>query len=224
MALDWVLELQVTVPLSRYVLWTAVVLGATSVAFVSCASRADALVLDRSRATFDGLYPVASEFFEQAYARDGLDLSSYRKVMTEQSLSNYRHVPRDAAQSERQLIITPPNRARFEQGFVAAVVNNLEASKRFDLASTPANDVLTLWGTLADVNAQGAAGGARVAEFILVLELRDSLTEVTLVRVIHPYEIELEQDDKQASWERLAAVIEEVAANLRTGLDRLIGG
>ena len=60
-----------------------------------------------------------------------------------------------------------------------------------------------------------------VGEFILVLELRDSMTENVLVRAIHPYRVDLRENDKPGHWATIDRVSIEVAASLRQKLDLL---
>jgi len=71
-----------------------------------------------------------------------------------------------------------------------------------------------------DIRAHIEEDGTEIAEFILVLELRDSMTEATLVRVIHPYRVPLIHNDPDRSWAKLAAALDSIALTIR---DRLAG-
>ncbi len=180
------------------------------------------LSVDKSLQTFDGLFPAASEFFDRVYVADPLDLSDYTHLLPEAHVSQYRHPAAIAEPAIEQLIISTENRARFQAQIASAVGNQLARTNRLNITDTRAEDTLSLWGMLVDVNARIEEDGTETAEFTLVLELRDSMTDTTLVRVIHAYRVPLVHDEPDRSWVELERVLDSIALTIRDRLDGLL--
>lgn len=202
--------------------WTLHGLFALSICLSSGCAAADApavLAVDRSIVTFDGLHPAQSPIFERVFVRDPLDLSGYAKLMIESAPSNYRH-PNSQADDEL-VILTADQRDRFEKLISDTVGGSLRISNPFELAERAAPDVLTLWGTLVDINLHQEADGDQ-GEFILVIELRDSASQDTLVRAIHHYQTPLDATDPDGNFVKLKVVSEEIAQAITAGLTNVI--
>ncbi len=190
-------------------------------AIAGCAA-AGSLSVDKSVVTFDGLHPAVSEFFDGVYVADPLELSGYTRILPQPGGSQYRHPAAAADSNIEQVVISAENRARFQAQLASAVSDKLALAENFAIASAPADDAFSLWGTLVDINAQVEKDGTEIAEFILVLELRDSMTDTTLVRVIHPYRVPLNHNDPDRSWAKLAGVLDSIALTIRNRLEGLI--
>jgi len=178
--------------------------------------------VDKSLQTFDGLFPAASEFFDRVYVADPLDLSDYTHLLLKAQVSQYRHPAAIAEPAIEQLTISTENRARFQAQIASAVGNQLARTNRLNITDARAEDTLSLWGMLVEVNAHIEEDGTETAEFTLVLELRDSMTDTTLVRVIHAYRVPLVHDDPDRSWVELEKVLDSIALTIRDRLDGLL--
>ena len=190
---------------------------------VSACATEDPFVVDERPEvmTFDGLYPVETEIFESAWMRISADLSRYTKIRLEKGASQYRYIPDDGSALAAQIKITSDDRAQFEGRFRSAIRREFSQSTQFGLTDQPANNVATLWDTIVDVNVQRTDDETSVVEFILVVELRDSITETVLVRAVHPYRVYLLENDKPGNWATIDRVSTEIAALLRQKLDLL---
>lgn len=191
----------------------------------ACAS-GPRLVVDKSPelVTFDGLHPVETAFFDRVWVRTPLDLSRFDKLLIEQAESFYRYVPQDDPGAAAQIVISDEDRAAFESRLSTSVRASLSDSSQFQLADAPGYDVLTLWGTVVDVNIRTSDGQLRVAEFILVIELRDSVTRDALVRLVHPFELLLDERDEVGNWAKIDRIAIEIGSLLRQRLDELFLG
>jgi hypothetical protein len=174
--------------------------------------------------TFDGLHPVETAFFDRVWVRTPLDLSRFDKLLIEQAESFYRYVPQDDPGAAAQIVISDEDRAAFESRLSTSVRASLSDSSQFQLADAPGYDVLTLWGTVVDVNIRTSDGQLRVAEFILVIELRDSVTRDALVRLVHPFELLLDERDEVGNWAKIDRIAIEIGSLLRQRLDELFLG
>ena len=196
----------------------------TSTVIAGCAATGlpPGLSVDKSVRTFDGLFPAASEFFDRVYVADPLDLSDYTHLLPQAAANQFRHPAAVADSTIKQIPISTEERARFEAELASAIGDNLAQIDRLKITDTPAEDALALWGTLVDINAYIEEDGTEIAEFNLVLELRDSMTDTTLVRVIHPYRIPLVHDDPDRSWVELERVLDSIALTIRDRLNGLL--
>ena len=197
-------------------------LGFICLLAAATACAAPAINVDKSVATFDGLHPAESSVFQQVYVRDPLDLSGYTRVMSVSTPSQFRYLPKDSDQDD-QIPLTDAQKRRFETRLNQLSAEHLGRGERYTLTDAPGDDVLTLWGTLVDVNAHLEADGTQSGEFILVVEVRDSMSEDTLVRIIHHARMPLQHDNPEHNQARLDEVIIQLATDIRTGLDRILG-
>ncbi len=170
--------------------------------------------------TFDGMHPVKSAFFDRVWVRTPLDVSKFRKLRIEKAEPFYRYVPEDDSRASEHIEISVEDREAFEARLSASIRNSLSSSSQFQLVDGPGDDVLTLWGTVVDVNVH-IADDQTIAEFILVAELRDSVTRDVQLRLVHPYEFLLEQQDRVANWATIDRIAIEISSTLRQRLDAL---
>ncbi len=181
------------------------------------------LVVDESPAltTFDGLHPVQTDTFANVWVRTPLDLSRFDKLLIEEAKSFYRYVPDDGPRKTTQIVISAEKRETFESRLSASIRASLSGSSKFQLVNSPGSDVLTLWGTVVDVNVRTTEDQTNIGEFILLIELRDSVTTDTLLRLVHPYELSLDDRDPLGNLVEVDRIATEISSLLRQKLDEL---
>jgi len=192
-----------------------------------------------AEATFDGLYPIKGGAADAAWARPGVDISKYTKIRLQGVGIEYR----PGGESGRlytnrtnadHFEVTEGQRARFEELMRETIREELARSERFTLVEENGPDVLLILGGLLDVVSfvpPDPAGRSnvylsRVGEATLVLEIRDSITQATLVRAIDRRAAERSSGDfshsnsatNRAEVRRMASFW---ARRLRTRLDEL---
>jgi hypothetical protein len=140
--------------------------------------------------TYDGLAKVKNPTLGDAWIRPYFTLKGYNKLMLEGAGIQYRPIPRNAR--DTQFPVSEKQQARLREVVGKAFRTELEKSTQFQIVTEPGPDVLTIWGGLIDVVSfvppdQGNRGGIylrNVGEATLVLEIRDSESNATLVRVV----------------------------------------
>ena len=171
--------------------------------------------------TFDGLHPVKTDIVDHAWIRTPVDWFGYTKILPQKATSHYRYIPKDDPESESQLEITGEDREKFENRLSTYIRGQLSSSSRFQLTDEPAPDVATLWGALVDVHVRKEEDGSERGEFILVVELRDSMTEDVLIRTIESYNLDLDEGDNARNWVEVDSVAREIATKMRKTLDNI---
>lgn len=164
-----------------------------------CASTSP--TLDKSpeaEVTFDGLYPVKDSRADAAWAREGVDLSQYSKIMLQGVGVEYRPGG-EAGRTYRARAdggpfeVTERQKKAFEKTIWEEFREELAESEHFTLVDEAGPDVLLIRGGLLDVVSYVPPdlGGARdrvflsrVGEATLVLEIRDSITEAIMARAV----------------------------------------
>ena len=148
-----------------------------------------------SELTFDGLARVENSAFDQAWARPDLDLTGYRKLILQPAGIEYRPTgPASGAtlSGRAEFPLSEAQKEKLRQIMRTAFREELAKSQRYQLVSEPGPDTLLLRGALLDVVsfipptevAMGKVFLQSVGEATLVLELRDSLSEAILARVV----------------------------------------
>jgi len=147
--------------------------------------------------TFDGLHEVTGGTADQAWARPGIDISQYSKIMLKGVGVEYRpggesgrtyHARAQGGPFE----VTAEQREEFEKVMGEAFREELARSEHFELVDEVGPDVLLIIGGLLDVvsyvppelSGRGDIYLSQVGEATLVLEIRDSITQTVLVRAI----------------------------------------
>lgn len=148
--------------------------------------------------TFDGLNEVLNSSADEAWARPGMDLSGYSKIMLQGAGIEYR----PGGESGRTYMarsrggpyeVTEEQKARFEQLVSETFREEMARSERFEIVDQPGPDVLLIRGVLLDVVSYvppDDIGGrvevylSSVGEATLVLEIRDSITNAIMARAI----------------------------------------
>lgn len=148
--------------------------------------------------TFDGLHPIKGSSADAAWARPGSDISQYSKIMLQGVGVEYRpggesgrtfHSRSQGGHFE----VTPKQRERFETVVREAFLEELALSEHFELVNGAGPEVLLIMGGLLDVvsyvppdpvGSRSEVFLSSVGEATLVLEIRDSITQATLARVV----------------------------------------
>jgi len=145
--------------------------------------------------TFDGLHEVKGGRADKAWARPGVDISQYSKILLQGAGIEYRpggESGRTFAARSRggPYEVTENQKARLRELVVEVFLDELGESEHFTIVTEPGPDVLLVRGALLDVVSwvppepvgRGEIYISQVGEATLILELRDSITEAILVR------------------------------------------
>lgn len=176
---------------------TRTLLGAALVALAVLSAVPAAVAQDAD----DGLEPVRSKRFAEAYLLPGADFRPYSRVLVEPVSVSFKpgwlHEVGSATGSRARPRLTEQDLARMEEWLAADLARALEkalADAGFELATGPGPDVLRITPRLREVflNAPESAGevapmrqyARRVGEATIVLEARDSELGVLLGRAI----------------------------------------
>jgi hypothetical protein len=147
--------------------------------------------------TFDGLHEIKGGKADQAWAKPGMDLSQYSKIMLQGAGIEYR----PGGESGRSLSarsrggpyeVTEDQKARLRAVVAEGFLEELSNSEHFTLVEESGPDVLLIRGAILDVVSyvppeplgMGNIYISKVGEATLVLELRDSITEAILARAV----------------------------------------
>ena len=147
--------------------------------------------------TFDGLHEVKGGSADKTWARPGVDISQYSKIMLQGAGIEYRPGGESgrsfsARNSGGPYEVTENQKAQVRELIGEVFLEELAKSEHFTLVNDAGPDVLLIRGAILDVVSyvppepigRGGIYLSRVAEATLVLELRDSITEAILVRAV----------------------------------------
>lgn len=152
---------------------------------------------DEAGMSYDGMYPVKDSTADQAWARPGVDISQYSKIMLQGVGIEYRpggetgrHYRPNSGDDYYE--ISERQKTAFEKLLREGFLDELGKSEHFAIVSEPGPDVLLIRGGLLDVVSfvppdpigRGEIYLSRVGEATLVLEIRDSVSEGILVRAV----------------------------------------
>ena len=176
--------------------------------------------------TFDGLHEIENSTAARAWATPGLDLSGYTKIKLQSAGIEYRPGGESGRTSRSRsqggpFEITEAQKERFQQLAGEVALEELGKSERFTLTNEAGSDVLVIRVALLDVVSfvppDQVAGRSEtflnsVGEATLVLELRDSITDAILVRVM----------DRRAAGDRSGVMTRSNQVTNSTEVRRLI--
>lgn len=162
-----------------------------------CVSNPTVDTSDEAAITFDGLYPVKGGSADLAWARPGVDISQYSKIMLQGVGIEYRPGGEsgrvyNARSSADYFEISDEQKERFEKQLRESFATELGKSERFTIVNEAGPDVLLIRGGLLDVVSfvpPEPVGRvdiylSRVGEATLVLEIRDSVSEAIVARAV----------------------------------------
>jgi len=171
---------------------------------VGCSSTPTFQTGPDAEVTHDGLTRIDSTIMDAVWARKGTDISGVNKVMLQGVGVEYRNVSgpysgragtgsvRTTGGSRNEFQLDADTRALFEEEISGAFREALERSEVFEVVDEPGPDVLLVVGGLLDVVSRvppETAGRSRifidrVAEATLVLEIRDSVSNMIIARAV----------------------------------------
>lgn len=147
--------------------------------------------------TYDGLYPVKGGTADQAWARPGVDISEYSKIIFEGVGIEYRPGGESGRLSYPRsrtghFEITDAQKERLESLVRDAFLDELGRSAHFTIVDESGPDVLLIRGALLDVVSyvppepigRGEIYLSSVGEATLMLEIRDSISEAIIARAV----------------------------------------
>ncbi len=147
--------------------------------------------------TFDGLHEVQNSRADKAWARPGVDLSQYSKIMVAGAGIEYRPGGESGRSyysrgSGGHFEVDEDQKERFRTHMTEAFLEELGKSERFTVVDERGPDVLLVKGALIDVVSyvpEEPIGNtdiylSRVGEATLVLEIRDSITDAIFARAV----------------------------------------
>lgn len=147
--------------------------------------------------TFDGLREIKGGSADQSWARPGVDISQYSKIMLQGAGIEYRPGgTKGTSWSARSrggpYEVTEQQKQWLRAVMIEEFLTELEKSEHFEIVEEPGPDVLLIRGSLLDVVSYvppEIAGRnevyiSEVGQATLVLEIRDSITETILARAI----------------------------------------
>lgn len=152
---------------------------------------------DEAEMSFDGLYPVKGGTADYAWARQGVDISQYSKIMLQGVGIEYRPGGETgrlyrANAGEEYYEIPDARKEKFREMLRSKFLEELGKSEHFTIVTEPGPDVLLIRGGLLDVVSyvppepigRNEIYLSQVGEATLVLEIRDSVSDAILVRAV----------------------------------------
>ena len=170
----------------------------------ACASDPVTQTGPEAETTFDGLVRVDNAAFAAVWIRPERDFDHYTAIIPRGAGIEYRDVRQANTQrglsTADEFPISEANRSKIQEIAQEVFAEELAKSERFEITDTPGAGVLLLEAALLDVVAtspptqqQAGRGNTYVSSFgeaTLVLELRDSTTNETLIRAAERRSIE----------------------------------
>lgn len=183
--------------------------------------------------THDGLHRLEHTSFDRAWARPGLDLSGYRRILLVSDGIHYKRPP--AAGRALAFALAPFEREALETELRTAFVQALFDDGAWRVAEVAAPEALLLRVALIDVvvSAPPEPSSSRddvlidsAGSAVLVLELHDSVTREALARVadhgdFEPVGAELMQSNSINNRAEIRRTFRAWASLLRRRLDEL---
>ena len=212
----------------------------TTVLIAGCASKPPTIDMSEgAEVSFDGLHKVKNARADDAWARPGIDISQYSKILLQGAGVEYRPGGESgrswsARSAGGPFEVTALQKERLRAILIEEFVEELERSEHFELVNEPGPDVLLVRGALLDVVSfvpPDPVGGrsdvylSRIGEATLVIELRDSITETILARAVDRRAAEpmggmgLQQSNRVMNAAELRRLANYWARSLRERLD-----
>ncbi len=160
----------------------------------ACATPTPPTINLDSEPTEDGLYEVSNTEADMAWVRSDANLGQYSKIILRGVGIEYRpggetRTNRFARASGEPFAVSEEQREQFQEIANEEILEELGDSQQFALVSEPGPDVLLVTVALGDLVSYIAPDAplsqvylSEVGEATLVLELRDSTTNVVLAR------------------------------------------
>ena len=166
--------------------------------FAGCASTTPTVdTSDKAGMSHDGLFPVKGGTADQAWARFDVDISQYSKIKLQGAGIEYRPGGESgrlyhSRTSGDHFELSDKQKERLRAILTEAFEVELNKSEHFTIVDEAAPDVLLIYGGVLDVVSyvppepigRSEIYLSSVGEATLVLEIRDSVSEAILVRVV----------------------------------------
>ena len=203
-----------------------VVLCFAALSLGACATPAPTIDMSEdAELTFDGLSPILNSRAAKAWARPDLDLTVYTKIKLQSAGIEYR----PGGESGRTMSsrsrggpyeMSEDQKARFQSIAAEVALEELGKSERFTFVDEVGPDVLIVRVALLDVvsfvppqtTGRSEVFLNSVGEATLVLELRDSISDAILARVM----------DRRAAEDRTGSMTRSNSVTNSTEVKRLI--
>ena len=229
----------------------ALLLLSLPVVVIGCSSNPAVQTGPDAEMTFDGLTRIDNSDADLAWIRADIDLSHYQKIIIEAAGVEFRPVTgpisgspaatrpesgssaTSSVPTQGEFALSDDQKARFIKTIGDAFVDELSKSERFELVDDPGPDVLLIRGALLDVVSRvppTTSGRSRifidsVGEVTLVLEVRDSVTNAILARVIDRQAArrpsQLVEVNSVTTWSEVSKLAYRWAKRLRVGLESI---
>ena len=206
-----------------------------------CASQPP--ILDMSpdaEITFDGLREIEHPTTDKAWAKPGLQLSGYSKIMIQSAGIEYRpggETSRSSIAISRggEFALTEKTKARFREIVGEVFLDELAKSEKFTLVNEPGQDVLIVRGALLDVVSyvppdrigRSDVYLSQIGAVTLVLEIRDSMTDAIYIRAVDRDAIGgnsvVQESSRPANTAEVKQTVRRWARLVRTNLDSFSG-
>jgi Protein of unknown function (DUF3313) len=171
--------------------WRTVLAGALLAATAVAVATPRIQTGPNAEVTADGLHRIDGGTIADAWARPGVDLSRYSKILLLPAEMTFREVEDPGLRHDaRDFPIDDQQRAKLADTIHEIFVAELGKSRRFTLTNEPGPDVLEIRGAIVDVVShvprqpigRSAVFVKSLGEATLVVELRDSQTHQALAR------------------------------------------
>lgn len=196
--------------------------------------------------THDGLTRVDGTIMSAVWAREDIDLTSYRKIMFQGLGVEFRPVDgpysgragttslQTGRSSRNEFQLDEATKQLFIEEIRGAFLEEIQRSEVFEVVEEPGRDVLLINVALLDVVSRvppDIAGRSRiyidrVGEATLVLELRDSMSNAIFLRAVDRRAAERQGMAQQSTPATNRAEVRRLgrrwATNVRNGLDTLL--
>ena len=212
---------------------TKILLILLTLGLFACESTPPSLRSGPGTETFDGLVRVDNAKLRIVWAKPGIDLKGYSKIMLVDGGIRYRTVknrPRGSNQSEFPL--TESQKEKVRANVRAVFTDELIKMQHFELTDEPGPDTLKLTGMLIDVVSKVPPEKTGRVEYLLteigqatlILELSDSESDEVLARAADRQSIGSEfmmRSNPVTNRSELRQEIRKWGVILRNGLDSL---
>lgn len=208
--------------------------------FSGCSSTSPSIQTDipSNQLTFDGLAPVKGVSVNRAWARPGLDLTGYDKILPQNHGISFRpggskkRTLIGRSSSKREFFIDSNTRKRFASEVDRIFAEEMAKSNHFGIAEEIGSNVLIVRGSILDVVSfvpPERAGQhdiflSSVGEATLVLEIVDSESSTVLVRVADRRAAANDlpvPSNRVTNWSEVKKMIRFWARMLRTRMDEM---
>lgn len=147
----------------------------------------------------DGLAPVGSRYLDEVLVRSGVDFAAYRRILIDPARVEFHGnwIRNTITRRSAPRRLSPEDAGAIAQDFATSLARSLAEAFRasgFELATSPAPEVLRLRPAITDLYVsapEGVVPGRSMmivrdaGDALLILEARDAATDALLARIAH---------------------------------------